>query len=113
MTEVNFEVEFAIREVTVTNAKFGEHWSVQHDREVRGEGNYPLSPDYIDEFITSKARSGPAWAQAYAILQLAHAINVLGGQIGGVDDFTGIQKIGAWLEAMVMDARKRDTEDGR
>ena len=82
-----------------------EYWT-QHRREVAGNGDCPLDPKYIDEFIEGKARSGEGWAVAYALLQVSNAITGAAQQIGGVDDFTGIQKIGAYLEAFYELAKK-------
>jgi hypothetical protein len=73
-----------------------DYW-INHHKEVAGNGSYPLDPKYIDEFIEGKARSGPDWAIAYALLQVADAIRVASQNIAGVDDFTGIMRIGAEL----------------
>jgi hypothetical protein len=81
-------------------------WWREHNREVAGNGHYPLDPKYIDEFITTKARTSPEWAIAYALLQISNAITGAANQIGGVDDFTGIMRIGAWLEELVKVLRK-------
>jgi hypothetical protein len=53
-----------------------------------------------------KARTGAEWAIAYALLQVAGAIRSAGREIGGVDEFTGIMRIGAALEAP--SAKKRN-----
>lgn len=82
-----------------------EYWS-RHRKEVAGNGDYPLDEKYIDEFITSKARSSPEWAIAYALLQVEQSIRGAAQQIGGVDDFTGIMRIGAYLEAFYELAKK-------
>jgi hypothetical protein len=70
----------------------------EHLLEVNGKGRWPLDPDYLREFITRQARRSPGWATAYALLEVAKAINVLGGHIGGVDSYTGIQLVGVQLE---------------
>ena len=80
----------------------------EHREEVAGNGSYPLDPKYIDEFITSKARESEGWAIAYALLQLGECITGAANHIGGVDDFTGIMRIGAWLEELVKVLRKRE-----
>jgi hypothetical protein len=82
-----------------TQSDAAKFWA-KHDKEVMGKGNYPLNVDYIDEFIMRKARTGAEWATAYALLRVAWAIESAGKQIGGVDEFTGIMRIGAALEAM-------------
>jgi hypothetical protein len=82
-----------------------EKMAAQHQKEVRGEGYWPLDPKFIDEFITRKARLGPEWATAYALLQVAYAIAGAGRQIGGVDAFTGIQGIAEALSAKQREER--------
>jgi hypothetical protein len=84
----------------------------EHNKEVAGNGRYPLDPKYIDEFITSKARDSEGWAIAYALLQVSEAITGAANQIGGVDDFTGIMRIGATLQGIV-NVMKRNNGEGK
>jgi hypothetical protein len=76
-----------------------QHWR-NHREEVAGNGNFPLRPDYIDEFIKGKARSSEGWAIAYALLQLGYRITDGANSLVGVDDFNGQMRIGAALEAI-------------
>jgi hypothetical protein len=62
--------------------------SLRHWKEVAGKGDFPLDPEYIEKFITTKARSGPEWAIAYALLQVGYAIRSASKNIAGVDDYT-------------------------
>jgi hypothetical protein len=78
----------------------------QHLLEVMGKGYYPLDPEYIDEFIMRKARTEAEWAVAYGLLRVAWAIESAGKQIGGVDEWTGIMRIGAALDAMSVKKRE-------
>ena len=78
-----------------------DDWREQHHREVAGKGYYPLDPKYIDEFIKGKARESEGWAIAYALIQLGDCIQGAGSQIGGVDDYTGIMRVGWALEEIM------------
>ncbi len=71
-----------------------------------------LNPEYIEKFIKEKARDGGDWAVAYALLQVGRAINCLGGQIGGVDSYTGIQGIIAEMEILRQFVEKNFGEAG-
>lgn len=53
-------------------------WREEHRQEVAGKGRWPLDPEYIDEFIKTKARDSAEWAIAYALLDVALAIRSAG-----------------------------------
>jgi hypothetical protein len=67
---------------------------------------------YIDEFITRKARQSEGWAIAYALLELGKCITGAGSQIGGVDDFTGIMRVGGSLEWIARTLHEKERGNG-
>jgi hypothetical protein len=69
---------------------------------------YPCDPERYNANWTKAANEGNGmFAVAIALLEVAMEIRNAGFHIAGVDDFTGIMRIGAELEAMRKAEEKR------